>query len=87
MKTLHLNCVPFLYKIVQASNANESESECSKTVLCITEKDLRMLSRGNTRKPLKCDRVANLKRKFTQFRPSEIHYQPDPTARNSSLDM
>ena len=45
MKTLHLNFVPFLYKIVQASNANESESECSKTGLCITVKVLQMLPR------------------------------------------
>ena len=31
--------------------------------------------------------VANLNRNLTQFRPSEIHYQQDPTARNGSLDM
>ena len=51
-----------------------------------------MLSRGNTRKPFKCDRgpifqVANLNRNLTQFRPSEIHYVQDPTAQNGSLDM
>ena len=39
-----------------------------------------------------CDRgpffqVANLNGYLTQFRPSEIHYLRDPTARNSSLDM
>ena len=50
-------------------------------------KVLRILSRGNT---FKCDRgpilqVTNLKRNLTQFRPSEIHCQPDPTERNGSL--
>ena len=40
----------------------------------------------------KCDRgpivqVANLNRNLTRFRPSEINYQPDPTARNGSRDM
>ena len=56
-----------------------------KVLLCITVKVLRMLSRGNTRKPFKCDsgpisQVTNLNRNLTQFRPSEINYQPDPTA-------
>ena len=42
-------------------------------------------ARGNTRKPFKCDsgpisQVTNLNRNLTQFRPSEINYQPDPTA-------
>ena len=46
-----------------------------------------MLSRGNTCKPFTCDRgpifqVANLNRNLTQFRPSEINYLLDPTARN-----
>ena len=55
-------------------------------------KGVRMLSRGNTRKPFKCDRgpffqVTNLNSNLTQLRPSEIHYQPDPTERNGSLDM
>ena len=40
----------------------------------------------------KCDKspifqVTNLYRNLTQFRPSEIHYQPGPTAENGSLDM
>ena len=40
----------------------------------------------------KCDRdpifqVANLNRNLTQFRPLGIHYQPDLTERNGSLDM
>ena len=48
MKTLHLNCLPFIYKMMQAGKANESVSECSKTGLCIAVKVLRMLSRGNT---------------------------------------
>ena len=34
-ETLHLNCLPFIYKMMQASKANESLSECSKTGLCI----------------------------------------------------
>ena len=38
MKTLHLNFLPFIYKMMQASKANESVSECSKTGLCITVK-------------------------------------------------
>ena len=51
-----------------------------------------MLSRGNTLETFECDRgpifqVANLNRNLTQFRPSEIHYLRDPTARNGSLDM
>ena len=29
----------------------------------------------------------NLNRNLTQFRPSEIHYLRDPTARNGSVDM
>ena len=38
----------------------------------------------------KCDRgpifqVTSLNRNLTQFRPSEIHCQPDPTERNCSL--
>ena len=41
MKTFHLNCVPFIYKMIQASKANESVSECSKTGLCITVTVLR----------------------------------------------
>ena len=78
--------------MMQASKANESVSEYSKTGLCIKVKVLRMLPRGNTQKSFKCDRgpifqVANLNRNLAWFRPSEIHYQPDPTARNGSLDM
>ena len=78
--------------MMQASKANESVSEYSKTVLCITVKVLRMLSRGNTQKSFKCDRgpifqVANSNRNLTRFRPSEIRYQPDPAALNDSLDM
>ena len=78
--------------MMQASKANESVSEYSKTGLCIKVKVLRMLSRGNTQKSFKCDRgpnlqVANLNRNLTWFRPSEIHFQPDLTARNGSLDM
>ena len=34
-ETLHLNCLPFICKMMQASKANESVSESSKTVLCI----------------------------------------------------
>ena len=92
VKTLHLNCVSFIYKMMLASKANGSVSECSKTGLCITVKVLRMLSRGNTWKSFKCDRgpifqVTNLNRNLTQFRASEINYQPDLTARKGSLDM
>ena len=41
---------------------------------------------------IKCDKgpifqVTNLNRNLTQIRPPEIHYQPDPTDRNNSLDM
>ena len=51
-----------------------------------------MLSRGNALKPFKCDKgpffqVANLNGNLAQFRPSDIHYLQDPTARNASLDM
>ena len=92
MKTLHLNCLLFIYKMMQASKANECVSEYSKTGLGITVKVLRMLSRGNTQKSFKCSRgpifqVTNLNRNLTQFGPSEIHYQPDQTARNGSPDM
>ena len=78
--------------MMQASKANENVSEYSKTGLCITVKVLRMLSRGNTQKSFKCDRgpifqVANLNRNLTWFRPLEIHYQPDPSTQNGSLDM
>ena len=71
----------------QDSKANESKSECSNTV-----KVLRMLSRGMTLKTFNCDRgpifqVTNLNRNRTQFRPSQIQYQPSPTARNGSLDI
>ena len=43
-------------------------------------------------KAYKCDmgplfQVLNLNGNLTQFRPSEIHYLRDPTARNCSLDM
>ena len=59
--------------MMQASKANESVSEYSKTGLRITVKVLRMLS-------FKCDggpifQVANLNRTLIRFRPSEIHYQ------------
>ena len=42
------------------------------------------------RMSLKCDRgpifqSTNLNRNLTQFRPSKIHCQPDPTERNCSL--
>ena len=59
VKMLHLNCLPFIYKMMQASKANESVSECSKTWLCITVKVSRMLSTGKTWKPFKCDRGPN----------------------------
>ena len=57
-------------------------------MLCITVKDLRILSRGKTRKPITCDRrpilgVANLNRNLTRFMPSKIQYH----ARIGSLDM
>ena len=32
-------------------------------------------------------RVANSNKNLTWFKPSEIHYQPDPTPRKGSLDM
>ena len=88
LKTLHLNCLLFIYEMMQASKANECVSGYSKTVLCIKVKVLGMLSRGNTQKSFKCDKgpifqVANLNRNLTLFRPSE----PGPTARNGSLDM
>ena len=78
--------------MVQASKANKCVSKGLKTGLYITVKVLQMLSRGNTGKPFKCDRglifqVTNLNRNLTQLKPSEIPYQPDPTARNDSLDM
>ena len=46
--------------------------------------DPHLLSRRNTRKSFRIDRgpifqVTNLNRNLTQFRPSEIHCQPDPT--------
>ena len=79
---LHLNCLPFIYKMMQVSKANESVFECSKTGLCISVKVLGMLSQGKT---FKCDsgpnfQVANLNRNLTQFKPSEIHFQPSQTA-------
>ena len=78
--------------MTQASKADESVTKYSKTILCITVIVLQMLSRGNIQKSFKCDRgpifqVANLNRNFTWFRPLEIHYQPDTTARNGSLDI
>ena len=51
-----MNCLLFIYKMMQASKANESVSEYLKTGSCITVKVLRMLSRGNTQKSFKCDR-------------------------------
>ena len=92
MKTLHLNYLPFIYKMLQASKTNESTSDSLKTGLRITVKVLRILSWDNTWKSFKCDRgpifqVANLNRNLTRFKPSEFHYQPDSTARNGSLDM
>ena len=93
VETLHLNCLPFIYKIKQASKANENVSECSKTVLCITVKVLRMLIQVKTWKPFKCDsgpifQVTNLDRNLTLFsRPSEIQYQRSLIAQNGSLGM
>ena len=40
MKTLHLNCLLFIYTMMQASKANESVSEYSKTWLCIKVKNV-----------------------------------------------
>ena len=92
VKTLHLNCLPFIYNMMQASKSNGSVSKCPKTGLCITVKVVWILTRGNSCKSFKCDRgpiiqVKNLNRNHTQFRPSEIHYPRDPTERNGSLDM
>ena len=86
-KTLHLNGLPFICKMTQASKANKSVSERLGYAL---SKRLRIMSRGNTWKSFKCDRgpifqVTNLNINLTQFRPSEIHCQPDPTERNGSL--
>ena len=44
VKTLQLNCLPFIYTMMQASKANGNLSECSKTGLCITVKDLSVLA-------------------------------------------
>ena len=52
VKTLHLNCLLFIYKMMQASKINENVSEYSKTGLCITVKRLRMLWQGNTQSHL-----------------------------------
>ena len=78
--------------MMQASKANENVSEYLMTVLCITVKVLRLFARGNPWKSFKCDRgpsfqVTNLNRNLRRFKPSGNHYQPDPTARNGSLDM
>ena len=35
MNTLHLNCLPFICKMMQSSKGNESVSDCPKTGLCI----------------------------------------------------
>ena len=75
--------------MMQASKANERVSECSKTGLCIKLK-VYGCCREETHKSFKCDRdpifqVTNLNRNLTQFRPSEIHCQPDPSERNGSL--
>ena len=48
MKTLHLNCLSFIYKMMKASKANESVPKLSKTGLWITVKVLWMLPRENT---------------------------------------
>ena len=92
VKTLHLNCVPFIYKMMQANKANENVFECSKTELCIKVKVLRMMSQGNAWKPFKCDRAQFFRLQiWTEISHSlgfqKSHFQPDPTAQNGSLDM
>ena len=87
VKTLHLNCLLFIYKLMQASKANESLSGYSKTGLCITVKFLWMLSQGNTQKSFNCDRGPIFQVAIGTEISHGIHYQPDPTARNGSLDM
>ena len=89
VKMLHLsvNSLPFICKMTQASKANES---VSGRLGYAYSKSLRILSRGNTWKSFKCDRgpifqVTSLNINLTQFRPSEINCQPDPTGRNGSL--
>ena len=73
VKTLHLNCLLFIYKMMQASKTTESVSKYSKTEIYIyISKVLRMLSRGKTQKSFKCDRspifqLANLNRNLTRF--------------------
>ena len=37
-ETLHLNCLPYICKMMQTRKANESVSESSKTGLCIKKK-------------------------------------------------
>ena len=57
-------------------------------------KQTRMTSeqKQDSKNAFKCDRgpifqVSNFNRNLTQFRPSEIHCQPDPTERNCSHTM
>ena len=71
---------------MKASNADESICEYSKTRLCIIVKVLLMLSQETHESHLNVTGVQFF-RNLTQFRSSEIHYQPDPTARNGSLDI
>ena len=85
MKTLHLNCLPFMCKKTQASKANESVSKCAKTGLCIgychEETHESHLNVTGVQFLL----VTNLNRNLTQFMPSVIHCQPDSTEQNGSL--
>ena len=68
----------YIYKMMQASKANESVSEYSKTGLCITvTEDSHESNLNVTGVPIFS--VTNLNRNRTQFRPSVIHYQPDQT--------
>ena len=74
--------------MMQASKANESISECSKTGLCITVKVLRSCHEETHDSHLNVTRVQFFRQKsHFKFWLSEIHFQPDPTARNGSVDM
>ena len=87
MKTLHLNCLPFIYKTKLDRKTNENVSESSKTGLSII---LRPLLQGRARAPFKCIHFFRCKfeQNLTQFRSSEIQaveFQLSLTERNSSI--
>ena len=76
VKTLHLICLPIIYKMMQVSKTNDGVFEC-----CHEERHASQFNVTGA-KFSGCKLVQK-----SQFRPSEINFQPSPTAGNGNLKI